>query len=71
MVRLRNRSSAPFVIHSGIQNTPVNGEIQCLQETVSQAEPDKTQMPDELEKAKTTTVVQDSVIAGDINTGIG
>jgi len=49
-------------------------EIQRLQQTVTQTEREKMQMQDELEKAKSTTVVQnityniqDSAISGDIN----
>ena len=49
-------------------------EMARLQDTVEQAEQEKTEMQDELEKAKSTTVVQnityniqDSAISGDIN----
>ena len=52
----------------------MQAEMARLQETVAQAEQEKIEMQDELEKAKSTTVVQnityniqDSAIAGDIN----
>ena len=52
----------------------MKAEMARLQDTVVQAEQEKTEMQDELEKAKSTTVVQnityniqDSAIAGDIN----
>jgi hypothetical protein len=71
---LRNRSESPASVQPSIQNQVVNDEIQRLQQTVTQAELEKTHMQDELEKAKSTTVVQnityniqDSAIAGDIN----
>lgn len=71
---LRNRSASPASVQPSIQNEVVNDEIQRLQQTVTQAELEKTRMQDELEKAKSTTVVQnityniqDSAIAGDIN----
>ncbi len=71
---LRNRSESPASVQPSIQNEVVNDEIQRLQQTVTHAELEKTHMQDELEKAKSTTVVQnityniqDSAIAGDIN----
>jgi hypothetical protein len=71
---LRNRSEPPASVQPSIQNEAVNDEIQRLQQTVTHAELEKTHMQDELEKAKSTTVVQnityniqDSAIAGDIN----
>ncbi len=71
---LRNRSESSVSVQPSIQNEVVNDEIQRLQQKVTQAELEKTHMQDELEKAKSTTVVQnityniqDSAIAGDIN----
>ena len=71
---LRNRSESPASVQSSTQTTIATDEIQRLQQTVTQAELEKTHMQDELEKAKSTTVVQnityniqDSAIAGDIN----
>ena len=72
---LRNRSESSATVQPSIQNEVFNDEIQRLQQAVTQAELEKTHMQDELEKAKSTTVVQnityniqDSAIAGDINT---
>jgi len=71
---LRNRRESPVSVQTSIQNEGVNEEMQRLQQTVTQAELEKAHMQDELEKAKSTTVVQnitynikDSAIAGDIN----
>ena len=71
---LRNRSESSVSVQPSIQNEVVNDEIQRLQQKITQAELEKTHMQDELEKAKSTTVVQnityniqDSAIAGDIN----
>jgi hypothetical protein len=71
---LRNRSESPASVQPSIQNEAVNDEIQRLQQTVTQAELEKTHIQDELKKAKSTTVVQnityniqDSAIAGDLN----
>ena len=71
---LRTRSESSASVQPSIQNESVNDEIQRLQQTVTRAELEKTHMQDELEKAKSTTVVQnityniqDSAIAGDIN----
>ena len=60
--------------YTAAQMQSMQEEMARLQETVAQAEQEKTEMQDELEKAKSTTVVQnityniqDSAISGDIN----
>ena len=60
--------------YTAAQMQSMQEEMARLQETVALAEQEKTEMQDELEKAKSTTVVQnityniqDSAISGDIN----
>jgi len=70
----RNRSNVTTSVQPIVQNTAVNDEMMILQQTVTEAELEKMKMKNELDKAKSTTVVQnityniqDTAISGDIN----
>ena len=64
-------------IQPNIETRPIDDEINRLKQTVIQAELDKAEIQKELQKAKSSSVVQnityniqDSAISGDINTNL-